>query len=809
MAERCICIHGHFYQPPRENAWLEAIEVQDSAYPYHDWNARITAECYAANAASRILDDQGRIVQIVNNYAKMSFNFGPTLLAWMEEHAPEVYQAVLAADAQSREHFAGHGSALAQAYNHIILPLANRRDQYTQVYWGIRDFEYRFGRKPEGMWLPETAVNLETLQILAELDIRFTILSPYQARRVRAIGDENWEDVSTGTIDPTMAYSLQLAPDRNMVLFFYDGPISHAVAFERLLRSGELFAKRLLGGFADERVRPQLVHIATDGETYGHHQRFGDMALAYALDYIESNQLAQLTNYGAYLAQHPPTHEVEIFENSSWSCAHGIERWKSDCGCRAGRHPDWNQAWRAPLRQTLDWLRDTLAPAYAERIRQVLKEPWEARNDYIGILLDRAPDNYEQFWSQHVVRSLDATEKIHVLKLLEMQRQTMLMYTSCGWFFDELSGLETVQVIQYAGRALQLATELFGDSLEEPFLERLQEAKSNISAHADGRRIYEKFVQPAVLDLNKVAAHYAISSLFEDYPQQAAIFCFAAAQKGYQKTEAGKTKVAVGRAAITSRITLESAVFHFGVVHLGDHNVACGILADVDEKCHQGLLRDLFQSFNTGDFAEVLQVLDKYFEGSIYSLKSLFRDEQRKIFHLILETAVIEAETTYRNLYENHLPLMRFLKGSGSPIPKALYMAGEVVINSALRREFSREELDHQAIQSLLEEADRTDIALDADTLEYALRHQLERLAELLAERPEQFERLEKLAAGIQLVYALPFDVQLRKVQDRHYQLGQSRLPEFKKKAARGDTGASRWVKRFQALSEKLLIRME
>ena len=449
--ERYICIHGHFYQPPRENPWLEDIEIQDSAYPYHDWNERITAECYAPNSASRNLDGEGRILDIVSNYSRISFNFGPTLLSWMEHSAPETYQAILEADKQSIDWRSGHGNALAQVYNHIIMPLASTRDRRTQILWGIRDFEYRFRRPPEGMWLAETAVDNETLDLLAEYGIKFTILAPRQAWRVRKIGTGKWKDVSGSRIDPSRAYLCRLPSGRTINLFFYDGPISQAVAFENLLKKGEDFAHRLLSGFSDQRTWPQLVHIATDGETYGHHQRFGDMALAYALNHIEGNGIARITNYGEYLEKHPPTHEVQIFENSSWSCVHGIERWRDDCGCNSGGHPGWNQAWRKPLREALDWLRERLSFIYENAASEYLKDPWEARDRYIGVILDRSKENVEKFFQAHSAKPLSHDEKILVLKLLEMQRHAMLMYTSCGWFFDELSGLETVQVIQYAG----------------------------------------------------------------------------------------------------------------------------------------------------------------------------------------------------------------------------------------------------------------------------------------------------------------------------------------------------------------------
>ncbi|MEJ2282400.1 MAG: DUF3536 domain-containing protein [Desulfobacterales bacterium] len=809
MTERYICIHGHFYQPPRENAWLEAVELQDSAYPYHDWNARITAECYAANAVSRIMDEQDHIVRMVNNYANMSFNIGPTLLAWMAEKAPDIYQIILQADANSRERFSGHGSALAQAYNHIILPLANRQDKYTQVYWGMRDFGHRFGRQPEGMWLPETAVDLETLDVLAELGIGFTILSPYQAGRVRPVETAEWQDVSNGTIDPTRPYIQRLASGRSIVIFFYDGPISRAVAFERLLKDGETFANRLLSGFSDEHQDSQLVNIATDGESYGHHHRYGDMALAYALDYIEANELARLTNYGEYLANHPPAYEVEILENTSWSCAHGIERWHSDCSCNSGQNPNWNQAWRQPLRNAFDWLRDTLAAPYAERIQPYLKDPWQARNDYVDVVTDRSADNVEQFFARHAVQPLSAADKINILKLLEMQRHLMLMYTSCGWFFDELSGIETVQVIQYAGRAIQLYNEIFNTDIEPQFLEQLAQAKSNIADHRDGRRIFEKFVKPAIVDLRKVAAHYAVSSLFEDYPEQAAISCYQTSRRDLHSAETGKAKLAVGRVDIASDITQETAGFYFSVMYFGDHNLGCGIREYMDAESYQRLRQEIFNSFEKADFPQVLRIQDQYFESAHYSLKSLFRDEQRKVLDRILEATETDALSVYRHLFEHHIPLMRFLKDAHSPQPKALAAAGELVLNSDLRREFASDHLDFEAIQALLEEAKLAGIPLDADTLEYTLRNNLEQMTINFLAKPDQHDLLVQMLSGLRLVYALPFDVNLRKVQNLHYSLAQRIYPEYKRKAQQGDDAAALWVTSFEDLSAKLLIRLE
>ena len=487
--DRFVCVHGHFYQPPRENPWLEVVELQDSAHPFHDWNDRITAECYGPNAVARILDGDGRIRRLVNNYASISFNFGPTLLSWLQEQKPDIYRFILDADRESQARFSGHGSAMAQAYNHIIMPLANRADKVTQVRWGARDFEARFGRRPEGMWLAETAVDLETLDVLAEEGIRFTVLAPHQAARVRKIGDEAWTDVSGARIDPKVPYVQRLSSGRSIGLFFYDGPISRAIAFEGLLKRGEGFAQRLATGFA-EQPGPQLVHVATDGESYGHHFPHGDMALAYALHHLEANNLARLTNYGEYLEKHPPAWEVEIVENTSWSCVHGVERWRSDCGCNSGR-PGWRQQWRGPLRAALDGLRDALAPRYHEAAGALLKDPWAARDGYIDVILDRSPESLNRFFDKHALRQLTEDERITVRKLLEIQRNALLMYTSCAWFFDEISGLESTQVLAYAGRMLHLVEEVFGESFEDGFLKLLETAPSNLPPFRNGREVFE------------------------------------------------------------------------------------------------------------------------------------------------------------------------------------------------------------------------------------------------------------------------------------------------------------------------------
>ncbi len=804
-----VCIHCHFYQPPRENPSLETVELQDSAYPYHDWNERITAECYAPNAESRIMDGENRIVQIVNNYEYISYNFGPTLLSWMELNAPKVYAAVLSADQASQGRFTGHGSALAQAYNHMIMPLANSRDKYTQVIWGIRDFEHRFGRKPEGMWLPETAVDLETLEVLSQLGIKFTILAPRQASRVRKIGSRSWKDVSGEQIDPKVPYLMRLPSGHRMNVFFYDGPISKAVAFEGLLNNGEIFAQKLLGAFPEDDGSglPQLAHIATDGETYGHHHRYGEMALTYALHYIETNKLAQITNYAEFLETRPPTHQVEIFENSSWSCVHGVERWKSNCGCNGG-HAGWNQEWCAPLREALDWLRDDLAPKFEEKARGLLKDPWAARNGYIDVILDRSEESLAKFFARHAARELSGEEKITTLKLLEMQRHAMLMYTSCGWFFDELSGIETVQVIHYAGRAIYLAQQLFNGYSETPFLERLAKAKSNLPEHGDGARIYEKFVKPAVIDFLKVAAHYAISSLFEPYTDHTRIYCYTVDRDEYSSPQAGKLKLALGRARFTSAITRDSSMLSFGVLHFGDHNISGGVRSSPESETYQALAKELSEAFSRADIPAVLQLLEKEFGKNIYSLKMLFRDEQRKIVRLILDTVLEEAEAAHSQIYENHAPLMRFLSDLAVPLPTAFRTAAAVALNSQMRKAFAAGEFDANRILSLSDEAKSVAVELDATTLEFGIRRRIEGFAQNLAAHPDDPALLSTLEAALNAISTLPFQVNLRKVQNTCFEMLRKVYPDIKSKADQGNEKASSELKHINSIAEKLQIHL-
>jgi alpha-amylase/alpha-mannosidase (GH57 family) len=467
---RFVCIHGHFYQPPREDPESGLVPEEPSAAPFHDWNERIAHECYRPNARARLLDARGHVAKLVNNYARISFDFGPTLLSWLEKNAPDVYRAVLQADRESQKRFSGHGSALAQAYHHSILPLANSRDKFTEVHWGLRDFEHRFGRRPEGMWLPETAVDVETLEAMAYLGLRFVLLAPHQVRSVHKKKNHYWYEVPPGEIDSGMPYEIPLPSGRRVAAFFYDGPISRAVAFENLLSDGETFARRLLGAFAGDSENPRLVHIATDGETYGHHHKFGDMALAYALERIDQEEEVRLTNYGEHLARFEPTHQVEIREKTSWSCPHGVERWRGGCDCRTGA-VETDLSWRQALREAFDGLRDAAGVPFERRAARLLKDPWEARDRYVEVVLD--PSRAGDFLAREAQRGLSPEERSQALGLMEMQRELLAMYASCGWFFDRFEDVSAQIVVRRARRAADSADLRLGGRFRARLEERL------------------------------------------------------------------------------------------------------------------------------------------------------------------------------------------------------------------------------------------------------------------------------------------------------------------------------------------------
>lgn len=719
-----LTIHGHFYQPPRENPWLEAIELQDSALPFHDWNERINKECYNPNSVSKIVDSRNRILDVVNNYEYMSYNFGPTLLSWMEQFAPLTYERIIKADIESIPEHSGHGNALAQVYNHIIMPLANEEDKQTQVKWGIRDFEYRFGRKPEGMWLAETAVDDDTLRVLEENGIKFTILSPYQAAKFRQKGDKEWTDVSWGNIDPARSYRyyIKSAPGKYIDLFFYDGAISRSVAFDELLKDGNKFSKRLKEGVSDCRDFPQLINIATDGESYGHHTKFGDMALAYVLKIKAKDEGFTITNYGEYLEKYRSDCEVDIKQASSWSCFHGVGRWKEDCGCSTGGHPGWNQKWRKPLRDALDYLRDELISIYEEQGKKYFNtDIWEVRNRYVDVILDRGDMNVKKFQKENFLPNLSDEDKVKAMELLEIQRQSMLMYTSCGWFFSEISGIETVQIMKYAARAMQLAAKFTDKNIEEHFLNILAEAKSNIPEHGTGKDIFERFVKPSIVTAKQIASLWALSSLYQDFEDEEDVYCYTITKKAYKKVHKGTSTFIIGHIEVQSKITLQKSNLIFALMQYSGGDFHCAIKEYSDEAEFNKIKTELIKTYLMNTLTEIIRALDEYFGKEYFTLKDIFIEERRKILQILLKGKLEKFAQTYQEMYDEGKGAIYNLQGLGLKIPDEFKISAGYALSHKFNDIVAHSGgfLESDLIQQAMDinfEARKMDVTLDKKT---------------------------------------------------------------------------------------------
>ncbi len=806
--DRYVAIHGHFYQPPRENPWLEEVETEDDAAPFHDWNERITEECYRPNAWARVLDDSGRIVRIVNNYARISFNVGPTLLTWLERHAPDVYAAIRDADGESRDRFGGHGSAIAQPYHHVILPLATAREKETEILWGIRDFRARFGRAPEGMWFPETAVDLETLEIAADAGIRFTVLSPFQATRYRARGATDWIGPPPGEIPSTRPYEVHLPNGRAMAAFFYNGSISSDIAFHGLLHSGSELASRLSESFDPARPdEPQLSHVATDGETYGHHHRHGDMALAFALEKLSQRTDLSLTNYAEFLDRYPPTFEAEIHSPSSWSCAHGVERWRGACGCNSGLHPEWNQEWRGPLRDALSALRDELRPRLDGAAADLYRDPRAARLDYVELFRDHTDTRREEFVARRATRALSPPETTRALSLLELDRQLEQMFTSCAWFFDELSGVETVQGLRYAARAIHLGEELFGEPFEPAFVDRLARARSNLDEMGDGRAVYEQRVRPGRIGLRNVCAHFALSSLFEEYLDTARIYCYTVRQGGRRISTAGPARLAVGKVDVRSEVTLETARFTYGALYIGGHNLFGGVRPFQSEEAFRTTSEELLAAFERGDIPETVRRVDANFGEATYTLRLLFRDEQRKIVGLLFDSVRDGVEASFRRIYESTAPILRNLADSGASAPTALRAAAEFYLNEQVRRALERRPPEVAEVAVRLRELSRMNLSVDSATIGYAWSRAAEGLIATMGDGPTDIATIRSLRQLTELARAHAVPVDLAALQNRYYELahGSDRVPG---PVGEGETaGADERNREFRALGETLGMR--
>lgn len=689
-----VTVHGHFYQPPRENPYLDAVERQAGAAPFHDWNERIHHECYRPNAFARVLNERGEVTGIINNYEYLSFNIGATLMSWLERYDVEVYQRILEADRKSCDRLNGHGNAIAQVYNHIIMPLANERDKYTQIRWGKEDFRSRFGRDPEGMWLAEAAVDYATIAALIAEKIRFIVLAPSQAQRCRTLPTPHqdigeWYEVGGAQIDPTRPYRCFLPggdPNRDYIdIFFYDGPISRDMGFSDDLYSADRLSCRIGQAVRGDHRASQLISVATDGETFGHHKGGTEKTLAYAFLNEFPHRNWTVTNYAHYLSINPPTWEVELKPVTAWSCAHGVERWQDDCGC-GGEGGVWHQKWRKPLRESLDWLRDRLVDVYEETGKQFFRDPWLARDEYVQVIRDRSIANVSRFLLRHQSHKLAASEQVDALRLLEMQRHSLLMYTSCGWFFEEISRPEGTQILRYAARALELAGDVAGVQLEKAFIKRLAQAPSNVEVFKHGAEIYRQLVSTAQIGFRQVAAQYAITSLFGDRsspvtPQSnQRVYCYTAHQIDYQLQRMGSLTLAVGQLRLVSDITWESQHLVFAVLHLGGWDFHCSIQPFTGRRAYSQLKEKVFTSLQQASAAHTILAINQLFGQQTFSLQNLFPEERHRIMELLSQETLTRLDQLYTQVYRDNYGVLMAFHRDELNVPQELQVAAEIAL---------------------------------------------------------------------------------------------------------------------------------
>jgi alpha-amylase/alpha-mannosidase (GH57 family) len=773
-----LIIHGHFYQPPRENPWTEEIDREPTAAPFHNWNERINEECYRANAFARILADDGRVVDILNNYAYLSFNFGPTLLSWLRAQAPDVYERIREGDAASRVRL-GHGNAIAQVYNHVIMPLANRRDKVTQVQWGLADFRFHFGREAEAMWLAETAVDEETLEVLVEAGLRFAILAPGQAARTRSgpLGnshDRTWRDVG-GRIDPSRAYLCRLPSGRSITLFFYDGPLAHAASFGDMLSNSHRMIEQIAGAMDGHRNHAQLIHFALDGETFGHHKKFGERTIIYAATHVAPRAGFILVNYAAYLDLAPPEWEVQIKPNTSWSCVHGVGRWSTDCGCNTGRVPGGHQRWRAPLRAALDHLRDSLAQIFEKYAPELLGDPWEARNAYGAVLPDRSPERIDAFLEARAGRRLSADERERALTLLEMQRHALFMYTSCGWFFDDIAGLETAQVLKYAARAIDLASRFDSNDLTRSFLKDLERAPGNEPAYRHGAEVYHKLVLPAAIRPERVAVSYAISALIKPFSLHGRRHAYRIEQTQSYARKIGAFSTVCGHIYLTSDFTGQQTGWAYAALHLGGYNFAASALLCNDPGEARKICALLDEQPKDVSISELMQVLKVSLGPTIYGLGDLPPADRRRLIKFLEQDVLAGLASSYQQIYTQHLGTIAALREANMPVPPELRLAAEYTLSHQLAQaaaELARhpDERAEQDMARVLDLAKRDGIHIErgeaAQALEQAVVQRFDDITRT-SPRPEHLALYAQLSQLIAAADRLGFDARPARVQEK------------------------------------------
>ncbi|MCG2724927.1 MAG: DUF3536 domain-containing protein [Elusimicrobia bacterium] len=682
-ANKHISIHAHFYQPPRENPWTNEVDFQPSAYPFENWNQRIARECYIPNLYAPIKDENNKVIETINNYEFLNFNFGPTLLSWLEKEYPYYYKKIIASVQKSHKE-TGHLNAIAQIYNHVIMPLASFNDQLTQLLWGINDFKYRFGFEPESVWLPETAANKETLKLLIDQKIKYIILAPHQAEKIRLLDTKKWTDVSKENIDPKKPYFWhdkdeegKNITNRKIAVFFYDAGLSKAVAFENIMDHSSVFADRALACYDDKTKEDQLLLIASDGETYGHHQKFSDMTLAHSFKHEFKNRSIKTVNLASYLETHQPKYEVEIKkgpdgEGTSWSCAHGVRRWKGGCDCGKERNI---LHWRAPLRASLNWLRDVLIEIYKQEGEKLFKDVWEARNNYIkplitlpqtGDKLSSHKKTLNEFLAFNLKENLTKEDINKALNLLEMQKYAMYMFTSCGWFFSDISRIEAVQNLKYAAKAIEIAGKLGFKDIEKGFLSLLELAPSNHPEFKTGADIYKNLVTS-----NKLPIELAI------YGHLIELFHFSATEelhfKYFYEMEIKKLKTNdLDRLKLTSGIlksknTITKEYHEHAFAYFSEKKempFICLTSNDADNKLE--IMRKTFSSMENINKEKAITEIEKIFSEKIISFKELPFNEKTNIIKKIVRSIKSANSKEAFKIFKSYMGLFEKNRDLGS-----------------------------------------------------------------------------------------------------------------------------------------------
>ncbi|MCU1374829.1 MAG: hypothetical protein JWO68_2115, partial [Actinomycetia bacterium] len=675
------------------------------------WNERIAAESYRPNGWARIVDDRGRVVAIVDNYAHLSFNVGPTLAAWLAIHDPDVLARMVEGDRDG-------GGAIAQAYNHLILPLASERDVRTQVRWGLADFAHRFGRPSRGIWLPETAVNDDVLRVLAEEGVGFTILAPNQALAVRSPG-EPWHDVSDGSIDGRRAYRWvdPAAPDRHVDLVFYDGGISHDLAFGL----GSMTAEGFVGRVAHAAPDGGLVAVATDGETFGHHHHFAERTLAYALPVTAPKEGVHVTNVTRFLKDNPPTWEARVRE-SAWSCAHGVGRWKEDCGCSTGADPGADQQWRAPLRAALDLLRDAGVEVFERRGASVLRDPWAARDAYVDVVLGAR--TVDGFAAEHVTGDL-----VEALTLLEQQRHALLMYTSCAWFFWDLAGLETIQCLRYAARAIDLLAELGEAPPTAAFLDLLAEARSNQPAEGTGLDVWRRHVEPARVDAQRAVAHLALAGLLSRRPE-GSVATWEIVEDHHRSEHRGALIVSAGTLTLRHTRTRRTTSHAYAVMLIGGLEVL-GAERPADDSRDEADIAELFEGLARGDRLTVLlRSVGERFGPDEFGLDRALPDAAEQIVAGVAANLEKRFASTFDRLYTFNRDGLLSLARAGMPLPAAIRLPAEHALARRLEAEITAQQGSsdphaYDAARATAQEAQTFGLTIDAPRARAALEQTL------------------------------------------------------------------------------------